>query len=60
VADRLRTTIGEIFQEVFNKAFVPVTYLGAYEDLRELSLSGLPDIDGACASVSRHRLRKFF
>lgn len=56
----LRSTILKVFREKTAKEFTPVTYLGAYEDLRGLILDGLDGFSGAGASVSLHRLRKLF
>lgn len=59
-AGHLRSSLLKAFRERFGRVFIPVTYLGAYEDLREMILSVLSGEPDAASSVSLHRLRKLF
>ena len=59
-AGHLRASLLNAYRERFGRVFTPVTYLGAYEHLRDMILSGLPGEPGVASSVSPHRLRKLF
>ncbi len=59
-AGHLRSNLLKAYRKRFCRVFIPVTYLGAYEDLREMILSVLSGKPDAASSVSLHRLRKLF
>jgi hypothetical protein len=59
-AGHLRKTLLESFQNETGRDFTPVTYLGAYNELRSFLLEKLSDQPEVGSSVSLHRLRKLF
>jgi len=59
-AQEIKSGLLHSYQQETCAEFQPVTYLGAYEDLRTHILSKCTDVPGAEASISLHRLRKLF
>ena len=59
-AQQLRDQLLQLYKTDTAKDFTPVTYLGAYDNLRAFILSKLKDIAEAEASITVYRLRKLF
>ena len=59
-AQQLRDQLLQLYKTETAKDFTPVTYLGAYDNLRAFILSKLKDIAEAEASITVYRLRKLF
>ena len=59
-AQEIKSGILHSYRQESGAEFQPVTYLGAYEDLRTHILFKCSDVPGAEASISLHRLRKLF